>query len=62
MKAIRYRFKLRKWELGVIINALNLEHKRLLQDNEPTQRTDALWLRLLDVYDSMKLKLNNTFT
>ena len=54
MKSIRYIMKLRKYELGVVINALNLEHKRLLQNNEPIEQTDTLLLRLLDVYEGIK--------
>lgn len=54
MKSIKYILKLRKYELGVIINALNMEHKRLLQNNKLTEQTDTLLLRFLDVYDGMK--------
>jgi len=50
MKSMKYLLKLRKHELGVVINALNLEFEKQESQNAVDERTANLLLRLLDVY------------
>ena len=54
MKSTRYIMKFHKYELGVVINALNIQRKKLLNNSESTTSTDILLLRLIDVYEGMK--------
>ena len=50
MRSMRFILKLRKHELGVVINALNLEFQKQSSRNAVDERTTNLLLRLLDVY------------
>lgn len=54
MKAMKYLLKLPKHELGVVINALNLEFQKQERSNAVDTRTADLLLRLLDVYAAIK--------
>lgn len=54
MKSIKYLLKLRKHELGVVINALNREFKKQSSRKEVDERTTDLLLRLLAIYETAK--------
>ncbi|GEM_PF-6000914 len=54
MTTMNYILKVKKNELGVVINALHHQYKKQLQQNEADARIADLLLRLLAFYDKAK--------